>query len=275
MQKMTQSEALKAITKYIPENQPSPGAYLKLINQQVLGVDKKGNTRPQEDLVYFLYVANRTGLDPLAKQLYAVYRWDYRIGAEKMTIQTSIDGLRLIAQRSKLYGGQDDVIFSPENENTPEPRKATVTVYKINPKTGERMPITASARWSEYRQLDKNGKPMGLWGKMPYTMLGKCAEALALRKGFPQEMSGIYIEEEMQQADSVSLPKPKVIEQKQATKANLTAEKDEDSGDGDKQPKQPKSAPKTDKKVVKTTEATTAELIKKRNELKGQNENHN
>jgi len=206
---MEKSDITKALLKYVPVGQPSPGGYITLVQTQVLGVDKSGNPRSTDDLLYFLNVCKRTGLDPLAKQIYAVYRWDYRTGAEKMTIQTSIDGQRLIAQKTSQYGGQDDVKFTPEDESSQYPTKASVTVYRLNPKTGERMPITATARWSEYVQLNKENKPTNMWEKMPYTMLGKCAEALALRKAFPNELSGLYSEEELPKE---VLPAPTKVE---------------------------------------------------------------
>lgn len=190
----------------------SPKIYLDLVKTQIMGVDAKGNTRPDEDLLLFLYVAKRTGLDPLTKQIYAVYRWNTRQGKEVMTIQSSIDGMRLVAQRTKEYAGQDDVIYDPKDEVTKYPRKATVTVYKLI--GGTRVSFTASVRWGEYVQLDKNNQPTSMWDRMPYLMLGKCAEALALRKAFPNELSGVYSEEEMAQANNplAGLAAPKKFE---------------------------------------------------------------
>lgn len=197
----TESKAQKLLT-LIPEGH-SPAVYLDLIKSQVLGVDRQGNNRSDEDLMLFLYTCKRTGLDPLAKQIYAIYRWDSRLGKEKMTIQAGIDGFRLIAQRNGDYAGQDEAIFTPEDESSQYPVKAIVTIYKMV--KGERVPFTATARWAEYVNFDKNGEPEFMWKKMPYLMLAKCAESLALRKAFPNELSGIYTDSEMQQSANPSI----------------------------------------------------------------------
>ena len=185
----------KKLVTLIPKGQ-SPKLYLDLIKAQVMGVDKQGNQRPDEDLLLFLYVAKRTGLDPLNKQIYAIYRWNTKVGRDTMTIQAAIDGMRVVAQRTKGYAGQDDVVFDDETKKYPN--KATVTVYKLM--DGQKVSFTASARWNEYVQTDPKGMPLTMWAKMPFLMLGKCAEALALRKAFPNELSGIYTAEEMQQS---------------------------------------------------------------------------
>lgn len=151
----------------------------------------KGAT--DDELKMFLYVCERTRLDPFTKQIHLVPRWDSRQGKEIRTPIVGIDGLRSIAERSGEYAGNDDPIF--DNEDTPT--KATVTVYKIV--QGIRSPFTASARWTQYYPGDKQGF---MWNKMKHLMLGKCAEALALRKAFPAVMSGLYVAEEIQQAQS-------------------------------------------------------------------------
>jgi len=204
--------------------------YYQLISTQIMGVDGRGNPRPAEDFLFYLTTAKKLGLDPSLRQIYPVYRWDGKLGRERMIIQTGIDGLRLVAQRSTQYGGQDDAqfkveeVYNPINGETSKQLVATVTVYKIVGNT--RMPVSASARWHEYAQKGKKKDGteyyMGMWESMPYNQLGKCAEALALRKGFPQDLSGIYIPEELdkdRQVKGLDLPTPKAIaERKEAKK---------------------------------------------------------
>jgi len=158
-----------------------------------LGVEKVN----ESDLAVFFHQCVRTGLDPFAKQVYLVGRWDGRAQSMKYTIQTGIDGYRLIAERTGAYAGSDESWVEGANGL---PTSATVSVYKVIERV--RCAFTATAHWSEYCQTTKDGRPMGLWAKMPHRMLAKCAEALALRKAFPQDLAGVYTAEEMSQADS-------------------------------------------------------------------------
>lgn len=216
IQQISQVESkdlIKVVQAYIPENQKSKRGYLNLIVQNNLTYkDKKGQTHigSQEDLISFLYFCSRTGLDPIAKQIHTQWRWDGKLGRMKMILVTAIDGFRLTAQRSNAYGGQDDTVFEVEDLFNPvtnesvKQLKATTTVYRLNTKTGERMPVSASARWNEYVQTyeyEKDGKKIKviseMWKEKPYLMLGKCSESLALRKAFPQELSNVYTTDEI------------------------------------------------------------------------------
>ncbi len=134
----------------------------------------------------FILVSTRTGLDIFKKQIYLVPRWDKRLGKEVFTPQAGIDGFRAVAERTGAYAGNDDPEFtSKDGENHPDTAK--VTVYKIV--QGVRCPFTATARWSEYFPGEKLGF---MWKQKPHVMLGKCAEALALRKAFPNIIQGFY-----------------------------------------------------------------------------------
>ncbi len=143
------------------------------------------------DLEVFFYQCARTGLDPIAKQIYLIYR------AGRMVIQTGIDGFRVTAARSGLMAGSDDPVFADDKDG--HPISATVTVYRIA-SDGERYGYTATARWSEYAPADLGDDGAFMWRKMEHTMIAKCAESLALRKAFPAELSGLYTDVEMAQA---------------------------------------------------------------------------
>lgn len=166
-----------------------------------------------DELALFLEVCRATGLNPFQRQIFCIMRkeWDpeTRTKKPKMTIQTSIDGYRLIASRTGQHAGTEDAEFGPLN-HLGFPEWAKTTVYRLMP-TGHVAKFTGTARWDEYRQVNKDGELIGLWPKMGFTMLAKCSEALALRKGFPAELSGIYTREEMMQAenpDARELPPP-------------------------------------------------------------------
>lgn len=164
----------------------------------------------------FLQHCARTGLDPIARQIYSIARKSK--GQLKWQIQISIDGARLVAERTGQYEGQttpeftaDGVTWTQVWLSSEPPKAARVGVYR----RGFREALYAVALWDAYVQTKdewKNGSRTGnvivteMWQKMGPLMLAKCAEMLALRKAFPQDLSGLYSSEEMAQATPAAAP---------------------------------------------------------------------
>lgn len=155
----------------------------------------------------FMAVCKEVRLNPMTRQIYALSTWDAQVNGYKMSIQTSIDGLRLLAERSGQYAGQIgpewcgkdgkwvDVWVSDEM-----PVAARVGVLRKD----FQAPLYSVAKFSTYarKTKGKDGKEklMYMWLSMPDHMLAKCAESLALRRAFPHETHGLYTREEMGQA---------------------------------------------------------------------------
>src|SRR5690606_25166330 len=145
--------------------------------------------------------AKRAGIDPLLKQIYAVFRntrdgYDAKGNAKwrkQMVIQMGIDGFRAIASKQGDYMPGDEEFAYDSNGMLVS---ATVYVYKLLP-NGQPHKFSKTAYWEEYVQLQENkntGKrePTQFWKQYPRVMLAKCAEAAALRKGWPHVFGKIY-----------------------------------------------------------------------------------
>jgi phage recombination protein Bet len=155
------------------------------------------------ELSMFIQNCKRYGLDPFTGQIHAVKRWDSNAGRKVMSVQVGIDGFRLIADRTGKWQGTKGPLWCGEDGQWTDvwlkdsyPAAAKVGVLRSDFSE----PRWGIARWDAYVATKKSGDPTFMWQKMPAHMLAKCAEALALRSAFPNDLSGLYTDAEMDQA---------------------------------------------------------------------------
>jgi phage recombination protein Bet len=199
------SNALVAQNTAVAEFTPDQIALIK----KTVAVDATDN-----ELALFLYQAGRMGLDPLARQIH-FQKYTNKAGKSNVSFITTIDGYRLIADRTGRYVGNREPSFEGkiqirdagqyDNIKT-APAKATVTVMKMV--GGIVCEFSASAYWEEFYPGGNQGH---MWRKMPHVMLAKVAEAAALRKAFPADLSGAYTDEEMAQAQPMQMAQPATL----------------------------------------------------------------
>jgi phage recombination protein Bet len=161
----------------------------RIIREQVAG----GMNPPITDveLRFFASVCQARGLNPIAGQIVPVRR------SGRMVIQTTIHGLRAIADATGCYAPGPLTTFTSTEDGL---LSATASVLKYAQNTWHC--VSEVAYFDEYCEFNTGGRPQALWGTKPRVMLAKCAEALALRRAFPVQLGGLYVDAELAQADT-------------------------------------------------------------------------
>jgi phage recombination protein Bet len=162
------------------------------------------NGASEAEAAVLMELARVRRLNPITKQIHFVKRYDSQKRADVWAAQVGIDGFRAIAERTGLYDGQDEAEFEYEGKDGKLLKLCRVRVYR---KDWSR-PVVGVAHFSEYVQRTKDGGITHMWANKPHVMLAKCAEALAFRKGFPEDTAGIYAPEELGEEEREINPLP-------------------------------------------------------------------
>lgn len=182
---------------------------------------------------WFIEICRALRLDPLRRQIYAFVFHKDKPDKRQMIPVVAIGGYRSIADRTGIYRpGQTATVIDEKlidaKTNPKGISHATASVFKFM--HGEWHEIVETAYWDEFAPLKEiwgdDRKPTGKfvldpkkegWHRMPRVMIEKCAEAKALRRGWPDDFAGTYAEGELDQAEAIDLTPSEMVEQAERT----------------------------------------------------------
>lgn len=160
---------------------------LSVIENKKLLLNTVAKGATEAEFLMFLEFCKSTGLNPYKKEIWFI-KTD-----KGVQMMTGINGFLAIANRNPNYDGMEVSIDEQDGKLI----SATAKVYRKD----RRYPSCATVYFNEYFKPTKFGN--GMWEKMPKMMLQKVAKSVALREAFPQELGGLYIQEEMPSEYSV------------------------------------------------------------------------
>lgn len=173
----------------------------------------------ESEAAVLLELARLRRLNPILGQIHFVKRWNAERQTETWAAQVGIDGFRAIADRTGLYDGQEEPEFEYPDGNKRMPAVCRVRVFRRD----WSRPAVGVAFLSEYAQKKKDGSLTRMWAEKPHVMLAKCAEALAFRKAFPEDTSGLYAPEEDAGESLTEETEPAPTKRAEALKAKVAA----------------------------------------------------
>ena len=203
---MTTEEETKRITKIA-------------VAKQLL--DSKTPHKLTDDEFDVIYESARSrGLSLLNKQAHVLSHRDRDTGVVRLSLHVGIDGLRAIAASTGDYLGTEGPhfyvdgkwvdVWIPKSKEWEDavPQAARMSVFRRNPDGGEPFKTTVFALGHEYRP----DKMSPMWMKRGASQLAKCAEAIACRRAFPDELGGLSSDDYVDSGDAATRAAAEVTE---------------------------------------------------------------
>ena len=150
-----------------------------------------------------------TGLNPFKKEVWAI-----KAGG-RLQIMTGINGYWQIANRHPQFDGAETGMITKAGEWVKSvPGNDFIGAWCRVHRKDRKVAMEGEALLSDYQ------KSTPIWTQTPRIMIKKVAESIALRKAFPQELNGLYTEEEMPPQFAAqpvaqtpqALPQPKIAD---------------------------------------------------------------
>ena len=161
-----------------------------------------------QEVVMFINLCKYAGLNPWLKEAYCI-----KYGSEPATMVVGKEAFMKRAESAPGYDGIDAGIIVTTGDAITY-RKGTLKLpgeeilggYAEVYRKDRSHPYRIEVSFEEYAGRKKDGSLNSQWSKKPATMIRKVALVQALREAFPDNFSGLYSEEEVENGDGVFEP---------------------------------------------------------------------
>lgn len=148
-----------------------------------------------DELAMFLHVAQRSGLDPLRRQIHFLKH------GGRVSFIADVNGLQARASKEEDFEGLLHAVVYEKDTFEVDNATGEVVKHAHNPFANNgsivgawatvrrkgMLPFTAVVKFSEY-----NNSSNPLWKSKPAVMIDKVAKSTALRLAYPEQLGGIY-----------------------------------------------------------------------------------
>lgn len=175
-----------------------------------------GGNITNEELFMFMNLCKYSHLNPFTREVYLIKYGDRNpatmvvgkdVHLKRAKRHPEFAGLQagiILQGKDGGFYDREGTFYDPETEKL----AGGWARVKIN---GWQCDLYASVSLCEYIGKKSNGEVNGQWASKPATMIRKVAIVQALREAFPEDTAGMYVQEELPEAQAVRLDEAAVV----------------------------------------------------------------